>query len=86
MVPGKHRDTRAGRRAWAYRLIDLLVIGSCSLVFVAVVAGAKGQNGRRPAVEEWTRDAGFVPTGLHHSAAHEQRLGGLGPWTPTRPR
>ncbi len=84
MVAGRQRKETAGRRRWAYGLIDLLVIASCSLVFIVVVTGAKGTTPRRAAVETWSHDPGPAPGGLHPSAAHDLRP--VGPWTPSRPR
>ena len=84
MVTGTKRKESAGRRRWAYGLIDLLVIASCSLVFVVVVTGSKGASPRRAPVEQWTHDTGLPPAGLHQSAAHDMRP--IGPWTPARAR
>ena len=84
MVPGSQRKESARRRRWAYGLIDLLVIASCSLVFVVVVTGSKGATPRRATVEQWTHDPGASPGGLHHPAVHDARP--AGPWTPARPR
>jgi hypothetical protein len=85
-LTGPTPDKSARRRRWTHGLIDLLVIASCGLVFFAVVAGSKATTPRRPPVEEWNRAAGLSPAELHHSAAHDLRSGGFGPWTPARPR
>lgn len=84
MVAGRQRKESAGRRRWAYGLIDLLVIASCSLVFIVVVTGSKGNTPRRAAVETWSHDPGPAPGGLHPSAVQDLRP--AGPWTPSRPR
>ena len=83
-MAGHQRKETAGRRRWAYGLIDLLVIASCSLVFIVVVTGSKGTAPRRAAVETWSHDAGAAAGGLHPSAAHDLRPAGS--WTPSRPR
>ena len=84
MVAGRRHKEPAGRRRWAYGLIDLLVIVACSLVFIVVVTGSKGAAPRRAAVETRSHDPGLAPGGLHPSAA--QDLWPAGPWTPSRPR
>ena len=85
MVPERHRKKTAGRRAWTYGLVDLLVIAACSLVFVAVVTGSKATT-RRPAPEERSREAGLATQDLHQPAAHRISPANQGPWTPSRPR
>ena len=84
MVPKRPLEENAGRRRWAYGLTDLLVIASCSLVFAAVVAGARNTGPRRAPVEPWTRDTGAPAGPLHHSASHDVRP--FAPWAPSRPR
>lgn len=86
MVLGRDPENNTRRRRWAHGLIDLLVIASCSLVFVAIVTGSKGTTPRRTPVEQWSREDGPSAAGLHQSAAHDLRPGAVGPWTPARPR
>ena len=85
MVAERDRDRPTGRRPWTYGLVDLLVVASCSLVFLAVVAGSKGTP-RRPAVEDRSRDLGALSRPLHHPVVHDAAGGDTAPWTPTRPR
>ena len=76
MVAGSQRKQSPARRRWAYGLIDLLVVASCSVVFVVVVTGSKGATPRRASVEQWKHDPDLAPAGLQQSAAHDLRPAG----------
>ena len=56
-MPEHNRKPGARRRFWTYGLVDLLVIGACSAVFLLVVTAGKPPPSRKSAVEETVREA-----------------------------